>query len=453
MTRKTFLIGLIMVLSSLMIFAQGVMSYVPANSNLVLLFQNNGANYDSLKNNVPVFSFLLNDLGLESLVQSSVSNTANSLGLKSAQIWQATLNDFVVFGSENQKDIAIVVKANAPSLVKFFQALVGGSVGSESYDGKQFQTFSINGMKLYFYSDSSYTLISNSTSLIVESLNAKAGSAFKFTQAFPQNAWFEMYANGTLPVSAQGTNLVTPNNLYGYGTVNNGTLSVYGIFSLNYNDSALKNDILSSKVNSLSLTTANATGDVWVAFDTSNPSAFYNVLKPYINDLKTPLKDEMTKDFVSHFSGKAFGDMNVMSGNGQFAATFYLNQDLSKYVPTLSKDASATFVWQGHTVLRNDTVEGTKTVSMYTIFYPDKVVFSNMAPDQTQQYINSGVQAKNTGNYSTFAPQLWNDSFMTGYANIGAFIENALQYSVNSGIVVQMKFDNNANAQFQILVK
>uniref|UniRef100_A0A7V3RFI0 Uncharacterized protein n=1 Tax=Mesoaciditoga lauensis TaxID=1495039 RepID=A0A7V3RFI0_9BACT len=142
-----------------------------------------------------------------------------------------------------------------------------------------------------------------------------------------------------------------------------------------------------------------------------------------------------------------------MSGNGQFAATFYLNQDLSKYVPTLSKDASATFVWQGHTVLRNDTVEGTKTVSMYTIFYPDKVVFSNMAPDQTQQYINSGVQAKNTGNYSTFAPQLWNDSFMTGYANIGAFIENALQYSVNSGIVVQMKFDNNANAQFQILVK
>ncbi len=450
MTKKLLLTGIAILISS-MIFAQGVMSYVPSNSNLVVFFQNNGSNYDALKNNVPIFSFLLSDLGLESLVQSSVSNTANSLGLKSSQIWQATLNDFVIFGNENQKNVAIVVKADSTTLGKFFQSLLGGTLGSENVSGNKFQTFSMNSMKLYFYGDSGYTLISNSPSLISEALNAKAGSSFKFTQTFPSSAWFEMYWNGQLPMTSQSsTNLIVQKSGYAYGQVNNGALTVYGKVLLDYNDSSLKAQIIASKPDSLSLATSPATGDLWVALDVANPSAFYDVLKPY---LKESIKDQITKDFVSHFSGKAFADMGALSDNGDFVATMYLNKDLSSYIPTLSKESSATLNWNGHTVLRDDTVEGTKTVSMYTIFYPDKVVFSNMLPDQAFKYIESSSKANAIGNYSTFSSQLWSDSFMTGYFNTGALVENMLQYSVNSGAILQTRFDNNGNVEIQFILK
>lgn len=452
MIKKLLFVGiLVLIVSS--VFA-GVMSYVPKNSNLVVLFQNNGSNYDSLKNNVPIFSFLLNDLGLESLIQSSVSNTANSLNLKSSQIWNATLNDFAIFGNENQKDVAVVMKADSSTLVKFFQSLMGGQIGSVNVNGKSIQTFKTNGMMLYFYTDSGYTIVSNSTSMITDALNAKAQSnGFSFTDIYPKDAWFEAYWNGNMPMIS-ATDVVIQKGGSAYGLVSNGMLSIYGKENLGYNDPTLKAQIISSKPNSEALTTNKATGDVWVALDTPNPSSFYDVLKPYLKDTKIGANESiLTKDFVNHFKGTAFADMSLLSGNGDFAATVYLTKDLSSYMPTLSKNASATSTWQGHTVLRYDTVSGTKTTYVYAIFYPDKVILSNMSPDNAINYISSGQTASSVGNYSSFSSNLWNDAFLTIYANVGNFIENALQYSVNSGIVVQSKSDGNGNAEFQILVK
>jgi hypothetical protein len=451
MVKKLLTVGMILVIASVVL--AGVMNYVPQNANLVVLFQNNGANYDALKGNVPVFSFLLNDLGLESLVQSSVSNTANSLNLKSSQIWSATLNDFVIFGNENQKDIAVVMKADPSALVKFFQSLIGGQIGSVNVNGKKFQSFTINGMTLYFYGDSGYTIASNSTSMIIDALNASSSKGFSFSVNYPKNAWFEAYWNGNLPMTA-ATDVVTQKNGYAYGIVSNGMLSIYGKENLDYKDSNLKAQITSSKPNSTSLVTNQATGDLWVAIDVPNPSAFYDVLKPYIKDIKVgSIEDTVTKDFVDHFSGKVFADMSLLSGNNDFVATAYLTKDLSSYIPELSKSASATFTWQGHTVLRDDTVEGTRTTFMYTIFYPDKVVLSNMDPDSCVKYIASGKPAQSLGNYSSFSSQMWNNSVLTIYGNVGSFIENALQYNVDSGIVVQARSDNSGNLEFQMLVK
>lgn len=449
MMKKFLLVGILMLIVS-SVFA-GVMSYVPQNSNLVVFFQNNGSNYDSLKNNVPIFSFLLNDLGLESLIQSSVSNTANSLNVKSSQIWNATLNDFVVFGNENQKDVAVVVKADSSTLVKFFQSLIGGQTGSVNVNGKNIQSFKTSGITVYFYNDSGYTIVSNSTSMITDALSANAKSnGFSFTGTYPKNAWFEAYWNGSIPI-ASATNIVTQKNGSAYGVVSSGTLSIYGTENLDYNDPSVKAQIISSKPNSASLATNKATGDVWVALDMPNPSSFYDVLKPYVKIGSS--ENVFTKDLANNFSGKAFADMNFLSGNGDFAATVYLTKDLSSYIPTLSKDASATSVWQGHTVLRYDTVAGTKTSYVYAVFYPDKVILSNMSPDNAMNYISSGTAANTLGNYSSFSSQLWNDSFVTLYANVGNFIENALQYSVNSGIVAQVKSDSTGNVEFQILVK
>ncbi len=451
MVKKLVMVSIVLLLVS-SVFA-GVMNYVPQNANFVVLFQNNGTNYDALKGNVPVFSFLLNDLGLESLVQSSVSNTANSLNLKSSQIWSATLNDFVIFGNENQKDVAVVMKADASALVKFFQSLIGGQVGSTTVNGKKIQSFTTNGITLYFYGDSGYTIASNSTSMIMDALNANSSKSFSFSVNYPKNAWFEAYWNGSLPISA-ATDVVTQKDGYAYGMVSNGILSIYGKENLDYKDQNLKAQIISSKPNSTSLTTNKATGDLWATIDVPNPSAFYDVLKPYIKDVKVgSIEDIVTRDFVDHFNGKAFLDMSLLSGNNDFVATFYLTKDLSTYIPELSKDASATFTWQGHTVLRDDTVEGTKTTFMYTIFYPDKVVLSNMDPDSSLKYLNSGTPASNFGNYSSFASLIWNNSALTAYVNVGSFIENALQYAVNSGIVIQAKSDSSGNLEFQMLVK
>ncbi len=451
MVKKLVMVSIVLLLVS-SVFA-GVMNYVPQNANFVVLFQNNGTNYDALKGNVPVFSFLLNDLGLESLVQSSVSNTANSLNLKSSQIWSATLNDFVIFGNENQKDVAVVMKADASALVKFFQSLIGGQVGSTTVNGKKIQSFTTNGITLYFYGDSGYTIASNSTSMIMDALNANSSKSFSFSVNYPKNAWFEAYWNGSLPMSA-ATDVVTQKDGYAYGMVSNGILSIYGKENLDYKDQNLKAQIISSKPNSTSLTTNKATGDLWIAIDVPNPSVFYDVLKPYIKDVKVgSIEDIVTRDFVDHFNGKAFLDMSLLSGNNDFVATLYLNKDLSTYLPELSKDASATFTWQGHTVLRDDTVEGTKTVFTYSIFYPDKVVLSNMDPDSSLKYLNSGTPASNFGNYSSFASLIWNNSALTAYVNVGSFIENALQYAVNSGIVIQAKSDSSGNLEFQMLVK
>ncbi len=451
MAKKLLMAGMFLVVASVAL--AGVMSYVPQNANLVVLFQNNGTNYDALKDNVPVFSFLLNDLGLESLVQSSVSNTANSLNLKSSQIWSATLNDFVIFGNENQKDIAVVMKADSSALVQFFQSLTGGQIGSTNVNGKKFQSFAVNGTTLYFYTDSGYTITSNSTSMIIDALNASSSKGFSFSVNYPKNAWFEAYWNGSLPMAA-ATDVVTQKNGYAYGIVSNGMLSIYGKENLDYKDSNLKTQIISSKPNSTSLVTNQATGDLWIAIDVPNPSAFYDVLKPYIKDIKVgSIEDAVTKDFVDHFNGKVFADMSLLSENNDFVVTTYLTKDLSGYVPGLSKSASATFTWQGHTVLRDDTVEGTKTTFMYTIFYPDKVVLSNMDPDSSAKYIASGKPAQNLGNYSSFSSQIWNNSVLTIYGDVGSFIENALQYSVDSGIVIQTRYDSSGNLEFQILVK
>ncbi len=449
MVKKLLIAGIVLLAVS-SVFA-GVMSYVPQNANFVVLFQNNATNYDALKGNVPIFSFLLNDLGLESLVQSSVSNTANSLNLKSSQIWSATLNDFVIFGNENQKDVALVMKADTSVLLKFFQSLIGGQIGSLTANGKKIQTFTTNGMTLYFYTDSGYTIASNSTSMIMDALSANSSKSFSFSISYPKNAWFEAYWKDLQ--TAMATDVVIPKDGYAYGMISNGILSIYGKENLDYKDQNLKTQITSSKPNSISLATNQATGDLWVALDIPNPSALYDVLKPYVKLQIGSIKNISPKDFVDHLNGKAFIDMSLLSSNNDFVATIYLAKDLSSYIPELSKEASATFTWEGHTVLRDDTIEGTRTTFVYTIFYPDKVVLSNMDPDSSLKYIETGKPAQNAGNYPSFSSQIWSNSFLTVYGNVENLIENMLQYSVDSGIVIQAKYDKSGNLEFQMLVK
>ncbi len=446
MIKKLTILGFVILIAS-SIFA-GVLNYVPQNANLVLLFQNNGTNYNSLKNNVPIFSFLLNDLGLESLVQSSVSNTANSLNFKSSQIWSFTLNDFAIFANENQKDFAIVGKADSTVFVKFIQSLIGGQIGSATVNGKKIQSVTINGITVYFYPDSGYTIISNSISMINDAVNANASNkSFSFNVSYPQNAWFVSSWNGNLLTNAS-TNLVDQSGGYAYGIVSNGQLYVYGKDNLIYKDQNFKNQVLSSKVNSLSLATNPATGDVWISVDISNPSNFYDILKPYISkDIASNISD-----VINYLNGKAFMQANLISSQ-DYVMTIYLSKDISSQIPLLSSDASGQFMWQGHTVLRYDTTEGTKTIHDYTIIYPDKIVSSNMQPDNLVKYLSSAKPAQNMGIFSSFSSQLWQNSFLTVYVNSSGAIENMLQYSVNSGVVIQARNDSNGNVEFQMIVK
>ncbi|MGC8611501.1 MAG: hypothetical protein ACP5F2_02900 [Athalassotoga sp.] len=446
MIKKITILGFVVLIAS-SIFA-GVLNYVPQNANLVLLFQNNGPNYDSLKTNVPIFSFLLNDLGLESLVQSSVSNTANSLNFKSSQIWSFTLNDFVIFSDANQKDIAVVGKGDSTVIVKFIQSLIGGQIGSANVNGKKIQSVTFNGVTVYFYSDSGYTIISNSTSMISDAINANASNkSFSFNISYPKNAWFVSSWNGNFLTGAS-TNLVNQNDGYAYGIVSNGQLYVYGKDNLIYKDQNLKNAVISSKVNSLSLATNPATGDIWISADISNPSQFYNILKPY---LKNNVEFDIS-NVINYLNGKAFAQANLVSSQ-DYVMTMYLSKDISPQIPTLSKDANGTFTWQGHTVLRYDTTEGTRTIHDYTIIYPDKIVSSNMQPDELVKYLSKAKPANSMGILPSLSSQLWQNSFLTVYINSSGAIENMLQYSVNSGVVIQARNDSNGNIEFQMIVK
>lgn len=445
MIKKMSILGIALLIVS-SVFA-GVLNYVPQNANLVIFFQNNGPNYDALKSNVPIFSFLLNDLGLESLVQSSVNNTANSLNFKSSQIWSATLNDFTIFGNENQKDIAIVTKIDAPVLVKFLQSLIGGNIGSVSVSGKKIQSLTISGTTVYFYTDSGYTIISNSTSMITDALNANTSKKyFAFNISYPKNAWFVASWNGALTSSATS---VEQSGGYAYGVVSNGELYVYGKDNLVYKDQSLKDAILSSQVNSLSLATNPASGDLWMAMDLPNVPQFYDLVKPYLNgNLESKISN-----VVNYLNGKAFAQANWLSSTNNYVLITYLSKDISSQIPTLAKNASAQSIWKGYTVLRYDTTEGTRTVHDYTIIYPDKIVSSNMQPNDLESYLANAKPAQNMGIFATFASQLWKNSFLTFYANSEGVIENMLQYSVNSGIVIQVRNDNSGNIEFQIIVK
>ena len=457
---KKVYFSVLIVLFSALAFAQGILNFVPKNVELVATFKNNSQNYASLKK-VDVFSFLLNDLGIENLIQASVSQTAVSMGTKASQIWMATENDFVIFGkadlSSSEFDLAVALKNNSKTILNLLSSLVGGDVGSKTIDGTTFKTFSTKDFTAYALDHDGYVLLSNSPKLIEESVNSYEGKnpIFKFTQNVPNDAWFSIYTNADL--TNNSTLTMIPKDTYAYGEIKNGSFTLTGISQFEYKDPALKSKVLSFKPNAKSLEENPATGDFWIAADVADPSELYKILNDYSKDFGLKevggISKEEAHELANRWNGKAFMNMSLFSTSSQYVAVAYLSKDISKYIPEISKNASATFTWEGHTVLRDDTIEGTITTSDYTIFYPDKVIFSDMAPSSAIDYLNSSSKAKEIGNYSDFSSQIWNNAFLIGYVDVGKMIEETLQYPLRSGGIFQMKIDNNANFIWQLILR
>ncbi len=457
---KKVYFSVLIVLFSALAFAQGVMNFVPKKIDFVAAFKNNSQNYAALKK-VDVFSFLLNDLGIENLIQASVSQTAVSMGTKASQIWMATENDFVIFGKANisnsQFDLAIALKNNSKTILNLLSSLVGGNVGSKTINGTTFKTFSTGDLTFYTLDHDGYVLISNSPRFEEESMNSYDGknSTFVFKGNIPKDAWFSVYTNANL--TDNSTLDMIPSDTYAYGEVKNGSLMITGISKFEYKNLTLKTKILSFKPNAKLLEDKPATGDFWIAADVADPSELYEILKDYSKDLGLEKNGKVTKEeareLADHWNGKALMSMNISSKSSHYIATAYLSKDISKYIPEISKSASATFTWKGHTVLRDDTIEGTVTTSDYTIFYPGKVIFSDMAPNETMNYLNSSPKAKKIGNYMDFSSQIWSNAFLIGYVDIGKMIKETLQYPLQSGGIFQMKMDKNANFIWQLILR
>jgi hypothetical protein len=464
--KKVYVLLLIVALSSLAL-ASGVMSFVPKNANFVVNFTNNSQNYDALKK-VNVFSFLLNDLGIENLIQASVSQTAVSIGVKSSQVWELTENDFVIFGDVNIQElkksetkelmpsVEIVLQGKEKIFVDLLSALVGGEIDSKNIDGYDMKIFQTSGIKIYITQHDGYVLVSTSPELISTSIKTyeENATSFAFSQNIPSNVWFKFYMQGGLTDSS--TLAMIPTNGYGYGKVENGALIVTGTSDFEYKDAKLKAKLISSKPDARSLQEMPATGDIWIGVDVADPVGFYDLVKEYAKDFKlekgTVSKEEGRK-LTEHLNGKAFLDASLASENSNFAATIYLSKDLSEYIPDFSKDASATFTWKGHTVLRDDTVEGTTTTHTYTIFYPDKVVITDLEPQSAENFFNAPSSAKEMGNYSSFANLVWDKAFLIGYMDVGKLVKTLLQYPLTSGAFFQMKFDENANLIWQLMIR
>ncbi len=458
--KKLYAMMFVVVILSSLVLANGVMNFVPANANFVLKFKNNAQNYDSLKK-VEVFSFLLNDLGIENLIQSSVSQTAVSIGTKPSQIWNMTENDFVIFASLDtqnlQSNVEIALKGKSKILLDLLSSLVGGNVGSEKIGTYTMKTFETNGVTIYALDHDGYVLLSNSPHLLTRSIQTYDGkySSFTFSKKIPSDSWFSFYTKlGNL--TENSTLDMIPTSGYGYAQVKNGELMVTGISNFEYKDVNLKKRLLSFNPNAKSLQTMPSTGNFWLGADVADPVEFYDLMQKYAKDFglkkeKFSLKEG--KELAEHFSGKLFMDMDLSSQEPSFVVRIYLSKDLSEYIPTLSKDASATFTWNGHTVLRDDTREGTRTSHTFTIFYPDKVVISDLEPQKVETFIKSPSKAEEMGNFSSFEKFLWSKSFLIGYVDLGDLIKSLLQYPLTSGALFQMKFDEDANLKWQLLIK
>ncbi|WP_456400827.1 hypothetical protein [Mesoaciditoga sp.] len=463
--KKVYVLFLVIALSSLAL-AGGIMSFVPQSANFVVNFTNNSQNYDALKK-VNVFSFLLNDLGIENLIQASVSQTAVSIGVKSSQVWQFTKNDFAIFGNANVKELnlkeaksnqpsfEVVLKGKSKILLNLLSALVGGNVGKKNVDNYTMNTFETNGITLYVMEHEGYTLISNDPELISQSIKTYEGKypSFTFSQKIPSNIWFEFYTKNSVP--AKNLEMV-PTDGYGYAMVENNALVLKGTSKFKYNDAKLRDKLISFNPNARSLEEMPATGDLWAAVDIADPVGFYDLIKKYAQDFNLEdhaISTDEGRKITQHLNGKAFLDASLSSEDTNFAATIYLAKDLSEYIPEFSKDASATFTWKGHTVTRDDTVEGTKTTHTFTIFYPNKIVITDMEPQKAETFIDSSNSAKEMGNYSFFANSTWNKAFLIAYIDVGKIVKSLLQYPLVSGAFLQMKFDKDANLDWQLMIK
>lgn len=460
MLKRFSLILLILVISTLAL-AQGVMNFAPKNANVVAVFENNDQNYSALKK-TPLFSFLLDDLGIESLIKSSVSQTAFSINIKTSQIWNAIQNDFAIFGkgdmnSKSEFNVCAVFKSNSSMVMNLLSSFIGGNLGTQKINNFTFKTFETNGLTIYALDHGEYVLLSNSPNLIIDSVNSYDGKnpSFKTFGNVPKDSWFSIYFKDEF--SKNSTSDAIPKDMFTYGKVKGNSLSITGVSEFEYKNKALKSKILSFKSNAKSLETTPATGSFWAAVDVADPVELYKLMETYAKGWKTDklpeLNEKETLDLVNHMNGKIFMYANAASNEENYVASVYLSKDISKYIPNMSKTASATFKWQGHTVLRNDTVEGTRTTSDYTIFYPDKVIFSNMAPEDVSKYLKVPTKAEDMGNYSSFSNQVWNNAFAIGYVDIGKIIENALQYTLKSGAIFQARTDSNANFVWQIILR
>ncbi len=455
--KKFVLVGVLLAIFVSATWA-GILNFVPTTANFVIQFRNNTTNYTELKK-VKIFSFLLNDLGIENLIQSSVSQSAVSMNIKSSQVWSMLENDFVVFGEGVSKEVnaEIVLKGDSKVALGLLSAFIGGKTSAVKVGNLQMKTFSTNGFTLYVMGYEGYVLASNSSDLIQKSVEAYKGkiAAFSFKGKVPNNAWFGFYTSaGT--ISQDSTFDIIPLDGYGYGTVENGTLSINGVARFTYKEEELKEKMISFKPSAIALEDTPASGDLWIAGDIADPVKFYDLLKEYPKEFglkKDELNSSQGEELASSFNGKMFVNGSISSDEGNYTVSVYLSKDVSKYIPTFSKNASATFTWNGHTVLRDDSKEGTRVVHTYTIFYPDKVVITDMAPAESVKFTDAKKKAKEMGNYSSFKNTVWKDSFLLGYFDLGNLVKSAFQYPITSGIIVQLKFDKNADVVWQLIMK
>lgn len=456
MLKKLVLVTVLLTLSVLAL-AQGVANFAPSNSNFVMTFKNNGQNYTALKN-VPIFSFLLSDLGIESLAQSSIDQTISSIGMDPSKVWNALGSDFVLFGMDNTKsemgaDLELAFKTEPDVIFNLLNALVGGNIGSKTVNGTAFKTYSIDGNTFYALGHAGYALISNSTDLIMESVSAYDGKtpSFKPSESEPQNTWISAYMQGTPSVLATDTK-VEPVGGYVFGLIDGNSLKFTGTEKLDYKDPTVKADILKASPNAYSLETTQATGDLWLALDMANPVDFYNNVEPYLKEHMTSAEQQDLQDLVDHLNGKLFLNVGNIADNGDYVGTIFLKNSITDRAK-IAKQANASFKWNGNDVYRFDTTDGTKTVHDYMIMFPDKLVLSNMQPANSSKYFQANSKAQDMGNYSQFARQVWKNAFLLGYMDLGKIINGMLQYSVDSGLLVQSSFDKNGNMNFELIIR
>ena len=437
----------------------GVLGFIPKTANFVVYFKNNVQNYEALKN-VKVFSFLLNDLGIENLLQSSVNQTAISVGIKSSSVWSMVKENFAVFAEKPSKGEAgfeIIAKGSSKVVTGLLSAFVGGSTSNVEVGNLTMKKFEAKGLALYIVDHDGYVLASNSKEILSESVKAydSGESSFAFKGEMPSDAWFEFYTNAET-ISEASTLDVVPLDGYGYGVIKDGCLWVNGVARFEYKDKELKAKIESFKSSAVTLEDVPASGDLWLAGDVADPVELYDILEKYSKEYnfgERKFSVEEGRELASSLNGKLFVNASLSSDEENYAVTIYLSKEITKYVPDISKDASATFTWKGHTVLRDDTKEGTRVVHTYTIIYPDKVVITDMEPARSEEYTNATKKAKEMGNFETFEGNIWKDSFVLGYVDLGKIVKSMLQYPITSGLLVQVKFDKDANVVWQLALK
>jgi len=490
-----------------------VLDYVPADSSMVFVMQNNDLNYDALKG-AGIFGFLLRDMGLESMITQQFETMKYSdPTFNPDNLWALLKGDVALFASG---DFDLSKLMNMSNMSKPESALSdpAGALGDlegilDNVDlcaiikpkaspdavietlNKALDTrfvFDVEEDGIYLAKDGEYILISNSRHAVDVAKNAKSNSILKnteFASIYSPNHWFVFYApeNDNAKNISETLKASTDMNMEFIDLIDHdgkvemkyswakgyidGALVIESGNECNYLDQNFKSKVLSTVVDlKAKYETLKIPGFVNAALYINNLDWIWDHAMPVIDKLfETYISEDMKKeDFnlaisaLKEWKGSLeLGFDFSMTEMGDMVFDFLALLNMNDLNPLRDVFAKA-----GEKLGNSGNYEYSQVLNkskgddfdVYFMMGNGKAAISTIAP---QNFDSKTASAPSLSKNKGFAPLAAKYSMGKGYgvlyADLGALLMKLLGFEYPSGIFAEMGLDANGNSRSIFVLK